>query len=367
MSDRALQICGIRGIPAQHGGFETFAERLAVFLRETGWDVTVYCQVSGVRARREHEWNGVRLVDIAVRGQGALSTMAFDLRAVLESVRRPGLVLTLGYNTALFSSLYRITGKVELMNMDGLEWKRDKWGALAKAWLYLNERAGAILAHHLIADHPAIAARFERIASPEKVTMIPYGADALADQSPDALDSLGLDPRHYVLLIARPEPENSILEIVKAFSRRPRGLVLAVLGNYRPAENAYHAEVVAAASREVKFLGAIYDQRIVSALRYFARLYVHGHRVGGTNPSLVEALGAGSPILAHDNEFNRWVAGEAAEFFRDEEECASKFAYLLEDQERLQCLSRASRERHAREFTWERVLARYEALLLRYA
>lgn len=166
-------------------------------------------------------------------------------------------------------------------------------------------------------------------------------------------------------MIARAEPENSLLEIVSGFSRKPRGMNLVVLGKYDKA-HAYQRRVLEAASDEVKFVGAIYDKQIVSALRFHSMLYVHGHQVGGTNPSLVEALGAGNAVLAHDNKFNRWVAGEGAEYFDGADGCAAAFDSLVGDEPRLARMREASRLRHRGEFTWEKILGEYESLLLGY-
>ena len=118
-------------------------------------------------------------------------------------------------------------------------------------------------------------------------------------------------------MIARAEPENSILEVVQAWSRKPRGCKLVVLGKYE-AGHAYQRAVQAAASAEVVFPGAVYEKPVVQALRFHARFYVHEHQVGGTNPSLVESLGTGNAVLAHDNAYNRWVAGDAGVYFADE-------------------------------------------------
>ena len=156
-----------------------------------------------------------------------------------------------------------------------------------------------------------------------------------------------------------------MLEIVRAFSARPRGLELAVLGRYQPDRDPYHREVLAAASAEVRFLGAIYEPAIVAPLRVHSLLHVHGHRLGGTNPSLVEALGAGNPVLAHQNRFNYWVCGAAAEYFTDERNCRAAFDELLSDPFRLREMAYGSLQRHRLEFRWERVLQRYEQLLFR--
>lgn len=362
---KRLRILGTRGIPARHGGFETFAEALALHLAARGWQVTVYCQAEGRGAPRSERWRGVELVQVPVAQRGALATAVFDWRSSLHAARRPGLVLTLGYNTAAFCGLYRLFGVPNLINMDGIEWRRAKWSPPMRAWLWLNERAGCWLGDHLVADHPSIAAHLGSRTAAGRITMIPYGADAVTDADPATVRALGLAPGRYAMLVARPEPENSVLEIVRAFSRRPRGIALAVLGAYDGAQP-YHSRVLASAGPEVRFLGALYDHATVRALRFHSLLYCHGHQVGGTNPSLVEALGAGNPVLAHDNRFNRWVAGDSACFFDGEDACAAAFDRLLRDPAALAARGRASRERHAAAFTWDAVLTAYEALLERW-
>ena len=153
----------------------------------------------------------------------------------------------------------------------------------------------------------------------DKITMIPYGADLVENADPSLLYPYGLTPGGYAIVVARPEPENSILEIVGAFSTKTRNLKLVVLGKYSPNESPYQKSVMGAASSEVLFPGAVYEKSIIQSLRFHARLYIHGHKVGGTNPSLVEALGVGSAVLAQDNKFNRWVARKGAHYFSGEE------------------------------------------------
>lgn len=138
---------------------------------------------------------------------------------------------------------------------------------------------------------------------------------------------------------------------------------LVVVGAYDFARHPYHREVRAHASDEVRFVGAIYDRPVLDALRAHAQIYLHGHTVGGTNPSLVEALGAGSAVLAHDNRFNRWVAGDAARYFRDVRTCADWLDALLERTDVLDAMRQTARARHAEAFTWPRVIAAYDDLL----
>lgn len=367
-----LRILGIRGLPAAHGGFETFAERLALHLVARGWRVIVYGQEEGTGAPIEDRWQGVERVRIPVRGSGAASTMVFDAQAIRHAVRhgarRGEVCLTLGYNTALFCAWLRLHGRPNLINMDGIEWARAKWGPAAKAWFWLNERAGAWLGDHLVADHPAIQQHLARLAPASRISMLPYGADAVEAASEAPVRALGLEPGRYLSVIARPEPENSLLEIVQGFSRRPRGVRLLVLGAYQD-DVPYHRAVRAQAGPEVCFAGPVYERERVQALRWHSLAYVHGHRVGGTNPSLVEALGAGNAVLAHDNRFNRWVVGEGAVYFDSAERLDAALSALLAVPEGAQHLARlraAARARWAEAFTWSQVLGDYEALLRRF-
>ena len=359
---RHLIVLGIRGVPAAHGGFETFAERLALFFRDSGWRVTVYCQGSASGRREEDRWEGIDRIHLPVDRDGATGTIEFDVKCVADVERLDGTILTLGYNTGFLSVWLRLRGRQNFINMDGLEWKRTKYSRPAQAYLWLNERLAAWAGTGLIADHPAIADHLATRTSPRKIEVIPYGADRVESASADLLAQLALEPHGFFTLIARPEPENSILEIVQAFSAAPRGAKLVVLGEYARSHS-FQARVLDAAGPEVIFPGAIYERPMLAALRFYSIAYLHGHRVGGTNPSLVEALGAGNPVIAHDNPFNRWVAGDAGLYFDSAERCAEHIARLCADGDLRRRLSAAARARWAKEFTWEGILRRYEELL----
>ena len=196
MSPRVL-ILGTRGVPAAHGGFESFAEKLALFLVERGWRVTVYCQqdVATVTERfLTDSWRGVERVTVQVVEQGARGTIAFDWHSTRHASREDGVCLVLGYNTAIFMALLRWRGKKILINMDGFEWKRPKWSAPVRAWFYLNEWFGAWLGHRLVADHPAIEDHLATRRPRGAIAMIPYGGDDVATATAAPLAALGLDP-----------------------------------------------------------------------------------------------------------------------------------------------------------------------------
>ena len=360
-----VRILGTHGVPAGYGGFETAAENVARFLVGRGWRVVVYCQESGTGPIREDVWNGIERVIVPVNRDGWLGTSQFDLVTIRHATAHRDLCLTFGYNTAIFNTIQRAARVPNVINMDGIEWSRSRWGKARQAILYTNERIACWVGDELIADHPEIAVYLRRRAPARKITTITYGAAAVTSAPAAVPEALGLTPGRYLSLIARPIPENSILELVRGFSARRRTVDLVVLGNYTPVEDGYHAEVMAAASDQVRFPGAIYDPEKVQALRFHSLAYLHGHTVGGTNPSLVEALGAGNPVIAHDNPYNRWVAGDAARYFRTEADVDATISELTGDAALAARMGAAARARHAAEFTWEHVAGQYEQLLLK--
>ncbi len=361
-SAKSILILGTRGLPANHGGFETFAERYALYLVERGWSVSVYCQedVETVTVPiRTDIWRGITRIFIQTARKGGFGALDFDWKCVRDAVRRPGVCLVLGYNGAAFLPYLRVFGKKVFTNMDGIEWKRPKWSLPVRAWFFVNEWIAAWTSQRLVADHPAIADHIATRRPRSATVVIPYGGDPIASAPVAPLAALGLEAGRYMVSIARIEPDNNIATLVSAFSAQPRGMKLVVLGKLEDG-NPYHAKVRAAAGPEVVFPGPIYDSAIVRALRSHARAYLHGHTVGGTNPSLVEALWAGNAVIAHDNVFNRWTAGAAALFFKEGETCEQAISRLVRDDVLVARLGAAARARAVAAFDWRDVLLAYE-------
>lgn len=328
---------GTRGIPAIHGGFEACVENVAPFLASRHYDTYVFRQLSG-SAEPLEAYRNVSLINIKVKDESTLSTIIFDIKStmyVINNFKKGDLVVTFGYPTAFLFPVLRIFGFANIVNMDGIEWKRNQFGIIGKVWYWLNEKIAVLTASTLIADHPRIAKHLEGINVLKKaVHVIAYSADDIRD--------INVDPRQlswrvndeisdtaFTLIMARLEPDNQILEIISAFSREPRGYKLVVAGRLDTERNKYHAALVKKASHEVVFLGGVYRSEDKIYLRNNALAYIHGHTVGGTNPSLVEALGSRSPIIAHDNMFNRGVADKGAVYFKDEKALVKIFDKLL--------------------------------------
>lgn len=358
-----VRILGTHGVPANYGGFETAAENVARYLVDRGWRAIVYCQTDHGGSIYEDAWNGIERVNISVPNLGWLGTAKFDWLSIRHAVKRRDVCLTFGYNTGVFNALQRIHRVPNVINMDGIEWSRRRWGIFRQAILYVNERFAAWFGNELIADHPELNTYLRTRAPERKITTITYGAHRLDNIPSTSVEGLGLEPKRYLTLIARPIPENSIRELVEGFSAKKREIQLAVLGDYDGGADAYHREVLDAASDEVVFLGAIYDPAVVQALRYHSLGYLHGHTVGGTNPSLVEALAAGNPVIAHNNKYNTWVAGEAGLYFNTPEDVEKCIDQLLHDNALATELSRNALRRFESEFTWDHVAGQYEALL----
>jgi glycosyltransferase involved in cell wall biosynthesis len=358
-----VRILGTHGVPANYGGFETAAENIARYLVDHGWRAIVYCQTDHEGPVYEDVWNGIDRVNISVPNLGWLGTAKFDLLSILHAVKYRDVCLTLGYNTGVFNVLQRLYRVPNVINMDGIEWSRKRWGFLRQAILYVNERFAALFGNQLIADHPELNTYLRTRAPARKITTITYGAHPIHNAPTEPVEALGLEPSRYLSLVARAIPENSVLELVQAFSAKRRGVQLAVLGAYDPDTDPYHRAIMDAASSEVVFLGAIFDPAIVQSLRYHSIGYLHGHTVGGTNPSLVEALAAGSPVIAHDNKYNTWVAGDAGLYFKSASDAEKCMDELLANPELAKKLHDNALARFESEFTWDHVAGQYEALL----
>lgn len=325
----------------------------------------VYCQVPGAGPIERDEWHGLERVIVPEPREGWRGTSSFDLRtirhALAEHVEGEAW-LTFGYNTGVFDILPRLRRIPNVINMDGMEWTRRRWGLAKQGILLGNERFAGIVGTLLIADHPELAKYLGRNFGRRRVRTITYGAHEVAAAPTEPVTELGLQPGRYATVICRPIPENSVLEIVTAWSRRRRDLDLVVVGPFGD-DDPYQRAVRAAASVEVIFPGPIFAPDRVGALRYHSAFYLHGHTVGGTNPSLVEAMAAGNAVIAQNNVYNRWVAGVGNAYFDDRDDLAAILDRLTGEPETLAKMGAASRARFHSEFTWQQIGSQYEDAL----
>jgi glycosyltransferase involved in cell wall biosynthesis len=354
-----IAILGTRGIPAQYGGFETFAEELAVRLVERKVSVTIYGIAGGIDQVRSYK--GVRLVHISSPRLGPLTTVLFDLRCLWHARGRYDIVYMLGYGSSPGAVIPRLWGTRMWINMDGVEWARAKWGRIAKAYFKATEAIAMRAADRIIADAENIKELLYRrhpVSTP--CSVIPYGA-TVVESAPRTsyLEELGLRSAGYYLIVCRLEPENHIWDILSGFAASTSRSPLIVIGDHGIGTK-YVRRLLKIRDDRIRFLGTIYDQGRLQAIRYHCRAYFHGHSVGGTNPSLLEALGCGNIVVAHDNGFNREVAADAATYFA----ASSDIPAIIDKIEQYDGVQRAAAAARARKriqdsYTWERVTKAY--------
>jgi glycosyltransferase involved in cell wall biosynthesis len=307
-----LAILGARGIPACYGGFETFAEQLAVRLVERGHDVTVFCETA---EDTNGQYKGVNLRHVPARVLSPLRTVLFDVACLWHARSSFDVVYMLGYGSSALCWLPRIWGTQVWINMDGLEWARGKWSPIARWYLRRAEALAMWTPDRIIADAAGIKANLQsRHRRLPPCDVIPYGCEIVNGARPEVLSSFGLSPGSYYLVVCRFEPENHIREIIEGFLGSNTQTQLVLVGDHTR-KSAYVQSLASYKSDRLLFTGPVYDVSGIQALRYFCRAYLHGHSVGGTNPSLLEAMGCGNVVIANDNPFNREVLSDLGLFF----------------------------------------------------
>ncbi|MGD0095166.1 MAG: DUF1972 domain-containing protein [Terracidiphilus sp.] len=303
-----LAILGTRGIPARYGGFETFAEMIATSLAAFGVDVTVFCPAPS--QRHDATYRGVTLKYVVSLRLRSLSETVWDVLCFWKARKGYDVVYMLGVGAGFAAWIPRLHGAAVWINPDGLEWKRKKWMWLQRMYLAAAEALSVRFATRIIADSEAIAEYLrEKYEKEKKITTISYGA-VIPARPPDRalITKWRLSLRSYYIVVCRLEPENHVLEIIEGFEASRSSRQLVIVGDIGK-HTSYIQGLVRHQSNQVRFLGTIYDKDELSALRYYACAYVHGHSVGGTNPSLLEAMACSSLVMAHDNPFNREVLG----------------------------------------------------------
>lgn len=357
-----VAMLGTRGVPAQYGGFETAVEEVGWRLAHRGHEVTVYCRNEGQTLT---EYRGMRLVNLPAVRRRSLETLSHTGLSVGHVMRdRPDVAVLFNSGNAPYLSILKAARVPAAVHMDGLEWKRAKWqGAAARYYRWAESRAARSGAA-LIADAQGIADYLQATHSRES-HLIAYGAPILAPGA-ERLQELGVKRGEYHLVVARLEPENHVHLIIQGYvaSGSPRPLL--VVGG-APYGDQYLQELRTTANESVRLVGPLWDQDLLDQLYANARSYLHGHSVGGTNPSLLRALGAAAPTTAFDVNFNREVTGGHARFFDSAGQVAD--AIRADDADLASALARGIAGRsHARStYRWDDVADRYENLLLELA
>lgn len=358
-----LAILGTRGLPARYGGFETFAEQISTRLAARGVDVTVFCPSPIPKC--DETYCGVRLKFVRFPSMGKYSEMLWDALCFCAARRSFDVVYMLGLGGAFAAWVPRLFGAAVWVNTDGIEWKRSKFNWSQRSYLAIAEALSVLFANRIIADSGAIASYLrKRYRALLSVSTIAYGAEVPSEE-PDSrlIAEWDLEPGRYYLAVCRLEPENHVLEIMEGFEASRSPLSLVILGKVEN-PNSYVRALLNKRSSRIRFLGTVFDQERLTALRFYARAYMHGHSVGGTNPSLLEAMACSNLIIAHDNPFNREVLGEAGLFFSSAGELTSQIEAIDAGRVRSQEMRSAARNRIRERYLWDQIADAYLNLLV---
>lgn len=358
---KKLAIIGTVGLPARYGGFETLTEHLVKQLGDQ-YDITVYCSGKKYpKETRKNDYLGARLKYLPLQANG-LQSIPYDTISILQSLFYADVLLILGVAGAWVLPFVKLfTKKKIIISIDGVEWKRDKWSKIARWYLWWAEKIAVKYSHADISDNESIqdytAVRYGTLSN-----IIEYGADHTISVKPTPADKEAYPflNKPYAFKVCRIEPENNIHIVLEAFSQMPK-YTLVMIGNWNNSE--YGAELKKRYSlfHNLLLLDPIYDQRKLDLIRGNAYVYIHGHSAGGTNPSLVEAMYLGLPILTFDVSYNRTTTENKAFYFKN----AKDIVQIIENTRlsELRVRSAQMKEIADRRYTWSVIAQKYDFLV----
>jgi glycosyltransferase involved in cell wall biosynthesis len=364
-----IAFVSVRGIPNNYGGFEQFAEYISVGLAKRGHDVTVYSPK--YHPYQKGEYKGVHIRHIYSPEKwmgGSVGSFFYDFACLRDALKRGhfDIIYEAGYTSIIPAYIWfdvkKIKSPIFTTNMDGLEFKRSKFNKWVQKFIHWEEKEAVKHSHYLIADNMGVHDYYKEVYGKES-KFLAYGANIYDDYDEKHLESLGLHPKDYYLLIARLEPENNICMAIEGYKhsgeygRKP----LVIVGK----TTTKHAKELLAEYGDdpsIRFVGGIYDFTKLNSIRHFSYAYFHGHSVGGTNPSLLEAMAAGCFILAHDNIFNRAVLRENATYYGSAEEVSDLLDHIEENEvvHRQQFVD-GNLEVIRKEYSWNHLVDQHEA------
>lgn len=356
-----IAILGTRGVPARYGGFETMAEELGGRLAERGHEITVYCR-TGNSPDRPARYRGMRLVHIPAIRQKSTETLSHTFLSALHAATQDfDVVYVCNSANAPICYVPHLRGQKTVLNVDGLEWRRAKWGRLARGYYRWAARLAAKMPIEVVTDADVIQDYYRTRLNRE--TRCFYYGTSLVDRGFGAarLARYGLEPDRYVLYVSRLEPENNALLVVEAYRRLDTDIPLVIVGD-APYAQQYIRQVRAAADDRVRFLGYQFGDDY-HALQANALVYVQATEVGGTHPALVEALGHRNAVIAHDVPEHREVVAGAGIYFRyrDPSDLANQLQMLIEDSMTVARYRELAAKRVSQRYSWDAVTDQYEA------
>ena len=356
-----IAIIGTRGIPNNYGGFEQFAEYLSVGLVDKGHDVFVYNSHNHIF--KDNIYKGVKIIHCFDPEYllGTSGQFIYDLNCIINSRKYDfDIVLQLGYTSSSIWNRIMPMKSILVTNMDGIEWKRSKFSQKVQKFLKYAEGLAIKYSDYFIADSIGIQQYLKKEHKVES-TYIAYGAESMNDSDFDILKEYNLKKYNYDIVIARMEPENSIEMIVEGYldSKKERDLV--IVGSLETKFGKYISEKYN--DNSIKYLGFISGIENLNSLRNFSNLYFHGHSVGGTNPSLLEAMASNSLICAHDNIFNKSILEKEAYYFSDSQEISDLMNIKIKDKENVFVIDNKQKINDL--YSWGKIVDDYNSFFLK--
>ena len=353
-----IAILGTRGIPNYYGGFEQCAEFLALGLVSRGHQVIVYS--SHNHPYKQDQWKGVKLVHCFDPEDkiGTAGQFIYDLNCVIDLRRRKvDIILQLGYTSSSVWGWLLPKNTAVTTNMDGLEWRRTKYSRRIQKFLLYAEGLAVKYSDHLISDSKGIQEYLKEKYERESC-YIPYGADVFLNPDETVLIEYGLQRYNYDMLIARLEPENSIEIILDGVVKATNRRTFLVVGKHTTKYGEYLKKKYFEFPN-IQFLGGVYNMKKLDSIRYFSNVYFHGHTVGGTNPSLLEAMASSSLVCANSNSFNRHILGDDGLYFDTDEDVAQIIIETKKSSEVFQTMLLKNLQKLEMLYSWEKIVQQY--------
>lgn len=357
-----IAILGTRGIPANYGGFETFAEQLGTRLAARGHEVTVYGR-KHYSTNQSRTYNGVKLVILPTIRHKYFDTVVHTFLSVLHAApKKYDIILICNAANSIFAFVPRLFGTPTLVNVDGLERKRKKWNWIGQTYYLISEWLSTFLPTAIVTDAQVIqdyyATRYKKESE-----MIAYGAEVARRAAPEKLIAFGLKPNEYVLYVSRLEPENNAHLVIEAYKRVKTDLPLVIVGGAPYAEE-YIAQLKTTKDPRVRFLGFVFGEDY-RALQQNAYCYVHATEVGGTHPALIEAMGAGNCALTLKTPENLEVIGDAGIIYDSVGDLTRQLQRVINAPSMIVEYRRRAMSRVIQFYNWEQITDQYEELLAR--
>lgn len=353
---KKIAVVGTNGLPGRYGGWDQLLENIVLYFSDK-YEITIYASKYHYVTHPE-TYKGARLVYLPLKANGFQSILYDVLSVIHAAINRTDVVLVLGTSGCIAFPLFRLMGIKMVLNPDGAEWKRGKWNFWAKAFLKLSEQLGVRWANHVVADSTIIQ---QSLLEDYGVTsyMIAYGGDHVRRVTlrAETAQKYAIKNRDYCFKVCRIEPENNLDMILASFANSGRRLL--IVGNWNFSEYGVNLRRKYAEFTNISMLDPIYNQFELNELRSNCCLYIHGHSVGGTNPSLVEAMCLGLCVVAFDVNYNRSTTHDSAVYFSTSDELSAVVDSIYHDELRKSVIGDRLMAFGLEHYTWGRIIQQY--------